>query len=323
MTRRATVAASSVVTVGLVLSGGALAQAGTPATDRATRPQAEHAAFPAGFPLPGGWRPEGIAIGPGPFAYIGSLADGSIFRVDLRTGQGAVVSQGLGADRPSTGLKTDQRGRIFVSGAGGGDARVIDSRTGKILAQYQLVTGQESFINDVVLTPSAAWFTDSRDAALYKVAFGRHGALPAEAERLALTGDLVIGEGNNANGIARTPDGKGLLIVQSNTGGLYRVDPSTGVTRAVDLGGETLANGDGLLLQGNTLYAVQNRDNAVAVVRLDHAGTSGRVVRRITDPGFDVPTTMAAFHGRLYLPNARFTTAPTPTTPYNVVSIKP
>jgi sugar lactone lactonase YvrE len=320
MTRRVTVAATSVVTVGLVLSGGVPAQAGMPATGRVSQHHAEQAFFPATFPLPNGWRPEGIAIGPGPFAYIGSLADGSIYRADLRTGQGGVVSQGPGT--PSVGLKTDRSGRLFVAGGAAGDGRVVDTRTGKVLAEYQFVDGT-AFINDVVLTQGAAWFTDSLDSALYKVPLGRKGALPAEAERLALTGDLVIGEGNNANGIAPTADGKGLLIIQSNTGLLFHVDPSTGVTQAVDLGGETLVNGDGLLLQGRTLYVVQNRDNTVAVLRMNAAGTSARVVRRITDPGFDVPTTVAAFHDRLYLPNARFTTTPTPTTPYNVVSIKP
>lgn len=318
-----TVVATPFVAAGLVLSGGALAQAGMPAAGQASQSQAAHVAFPTSFSLPDGWRPEGIAIGPGPVAYVGSLADGSIYRADLRTGQGGVVSQGLGPDKPSTGLKTDGRGRLFVSGAGGGDARVIDTRTGKVLADYQLVTGKASFINDVVLTRGAAWFTDSLDSALYKVELGRHGELPATAERLALTGDLVIGPGNNANGIAPTPDGKGLLVVQSNTGGLFRVDPSSGVTRAVELGGETLANGDGLLLQGRTLYAVQNQGNTVAVLAMNATGTSARVVRRITDPRFDVPTTMAAFHGRLYLPNARFTTTPTPTTTYNVVAISP
>lgn len=320
MTRPVTVAATSVVTVGLVLAGGVPVQAGTPAAGHVNRHRAEQAFFPATFPLPDGWRPEGIAIGPGPFAYVGSLADGSIYRADLRTGQGGVISQGPGT--PSVGLKTDWKGRLFVAGGSAGDARVVDTRSGKVLAEYQFVTGT-SFINDVVLAGGAAWFTNSLEAALYKVPLGRHGALPDEAQRLALTGDLQIGEGNNANGIAPTPDGRALLIVQSNTGGLFRADPSTGVTQAVDLGGETLENGDGLLLEGRTLYVVQNRLNTVAVLKMNSSGTSARVVERITSEGFDVPTTVAAFHGRLYLPNARFTTTPTPTTTYNVVSIKP
>jgi sugar lactone lactonase YvrE len=275
--------------------------------------------LPTSFPLPNGFQPEGIAIGPGPFAFFGSRADGSIYRADLRTGQGSVFSQGPGT--PSLGMKTDRQGRLFVAGGTGGDARVVDGRTGKVLASYRLATG-ESFVNDVVLTSGGAWLTDSRNPFLYRLRLGRGGSLPDSATSLPLTGDLVFGEGNNTNGISRTPDGKALLVVQSNTGGLFRVDPKTGVTKAVELGGENLANGDGLLLDGRTLYVVQNRLNVVAVLRVDRSGTSARVIERRSDPGFDVPTTMAAFGNRLYLPNARFTTPPDPTTPYNVVSIR-
>jgi sugar lactone lactonase YvrE len=275
------------------------------------------AAFPTSFPLPDGWQPEGIAIGPGPVAYFGSRVDGSIFRADLRTGEGEVFSQGPGT--PSTGLKTDGRGRLFVSGASGGDARVVDLRTGEIIKSYQLTTNT-SFVNDVILALGAAWFTDSTNPVIYKLPL-RHGRLPDAAVTIPFSGDIVYAEGNNANGITGTPDGRALLTVQSNKGLLFRVDPATGATRQVDLGGETVVNGDGLLLIGRTLYVVQNRDNTVTVVRLNARGTAGTVVRRVTDPRFDVPTTVAAFGNRLYLPNARFTTTPTPTTPYSVNAI--
>lgn len=43
--------------------------------------------------LPNGFRPEGIAIGADQQADFGSLADGDIYRADLRTGQGRVISQ--------------------------------------------------------------------------------------------------------------------------------------------------------------------------------------------------------------------------------------
>lgn len=273
--------------------------------------------FPSTIALPAGWQPEGIAIGPGPVAYLGSRADGSIYRANLLTGRGKVVSQGPGT--PSTGLKTDSHGRLFVSGANAGDARVIDTRSGKLLRSYQLATGA-SFINDVVLTPTAAWFTDSINPVLYKLSL-RGGKLPARAETVPITGDLVYQEGFNVNGITRSPDGKGLLVVQSNTGLLFRVSTS-GVARQVAVG-ETLLNGDGMLLRGHTLYVVQNQDNTVAVLRTDHSGLRARVVDRLTDERFDVPTTVAAFGGRLYLPNARFNTPPTPTTPYQVVAIRP
>ena len=109
--------------------------------------------------------------------------------------------------------------------------------------------------------------------------------------------------------------------MQSSTGTLYRVDPVTGDARRVDLGGTPLTNGDGLLVQGRTLYAVQNQLNKVAVVRLDRAGRTGSLVGTITSSSFDVPTTVARHGSSLYLPNARFTTPPTPATTYSATRV--
>jgi sugar lactone lactonase YvrE len=278
--------------------------------------------FPTQFALPDGFPPEGIAIGPGPFAYLGNRVTGAIFRADLRTGRGKVINPGPGTQ--SLGMKTDARGRLFVSGGNAGDARVVDTRTGAVLASYKLATATPTFVNDVILTRDAAWFTDSANPVLYKLPLGRHGALPAPdaVVRLPLTGDLVYTTGTNANGIVTTPDGRGLIVVQSNTGKLFRVDPRTGATRLVDLGTGSVPNGDGLLRVGRTLYVVQNRLNVIAVLRLDRAGTSATVRTRLTDPRFDVPTTVAKFDGRLYLPNARFSTPVTPTTTYTVNAVR-
>ncbi|MGH3469107.1 MAG: SMP-30/gluconolactonase/LRE family protein [Thermocrispum sp.] len=273
---------------------------------------AAHRGFPATIGLPDGFQPEGIAIGKRPVAYLGSLADGSIYRADLRNGRGKIISRGPGT--PSVGLKVDHRGKVYVAGGPAGNARVVDTRTGRVLATHQLASG-ESFVNDVVLTPRGAWFTDSVNPVLYLVP--RNGS----PRSVPLTGDLVYQEGFNVNGIARTPDGKGLLVVQTNTGKLFRVEPRTGFTHEVDVNA-TLTNGDGLLLRGRTLYVVQNRDNVVTVLRLDRAGDRARVVDRITDPRFDVPTTVARFGDRLYLPNARFGTPPEPTTKYQVVAVR-
>ncbi|HKE75623.1 MAG TPA: hypothetical protein VKB57_18525 [Acidimicrobiales bacterium] len=279
------------------------------------------AVFPTTIDLPDGFGPEGIAIGGAPFAYFGSTVDGDIFRANLVTGRGRTISEGPGT--PSVGLKIDHRGRLFVSGGPQGGARVVSARTGDVLASYTLASGN-TFINDVVLTPDAAWFTDSFNPVLYKLPLGRRGALPAQAqvETLPLTGDVVFGAGFNVNGISRTPDGTGLLVVQTNTGKLFRVDPATGVTTTVDLGGDSVPNGDGILLSGRTLYVVQNVDNQVAVIRLDRTGLHGTVVDRLTDPRFDTPTTVARFGPRLYLPNARFSVETTPTTTYTAVAIR-
>src|SRR5262245_38619752 len=74
----------------IVLLAAALVASLVPATADA------HTVFPRRFDLPPGFQPEGIAIGGGPTAWFGSRVDGDIYRVDLRTGRGKVVSQGPG-----------------------------------------------------------------------------------------------------------------------------------------------------------------------------------------------------------------------------------
>jgi sugar lactone lactonase YvrE len=167
------------------------------------------------------------------------------------------------------------------------------------------------------------YVTDSNDDVLYRIPLGPGGALPAPdaASALPLGGEYRQVAGFNANGIEASPDGRTLLVVNSATGILYRVDAQTGVAAAVSLGGATLTAGDGLLLVGRTLYVVRNRLNRVAVVRLGPDYATGVVEREITSPAFDVPTTVAAFGGSLYAVNGRFTTPSTPTTPYAVVRV--
>ncbi|MDH2415993.1 superoxide dismutase [Nocardioides sp. CER19] len=286
-------------------------------------PQPRHdrhagATFPDHLDLPDGFQPEGITIGRGPTAWLGSLVDGDVYRLDLRTGTGAVVSQGPGT--PSVGLKIDRRGRLFVAGGPTGSGRVVDSRTGAVEATYQFTTAS-SFVNDVLLTRRVAWFTDSDQPQLYGVRLGRHGRPAAHAFTLPLGGDWVQGAGLGANGITDTPNGRALLVVHTTSGLLYRVSPRTGVATVVDLHGASVTDGDGLLRIGRTLYVVRNFDNEVDVVHLDRSGRSGRVVRTLTSPDFDVPTTVAAFGRSLYLPNARFSTTPDATTPYWVTRI--
>ncbi|TWP51803.1 superoxide dismutase [Lentzea tibetensis] len=305
MQRRIGVLVAAVL--GLTLAGAAPVTAAETAAETAGKPK-----FPTEITLPAGWQPEGIAIS-GRTAYFGSRVDGSIYAADLRTGRGEVFVKGTVAN--SLGMKVDSRGRLWVSGGPSGQGRVYDTRSGKLLASYQFATA-DTFVNDVIVTHRGAWFTDSRKAVLYQVPLN----LPKEHRTLALTGELVVTPGaTNLNGIETTVDGRALFAVQSNTGLLFRVDPATGATKAVNLGGEVLTNGDGLLRIGHNLYVVQNRLNTVAKYRLTNSG--GTLVSKTTDPRFDVPTTVAAFGDRLYLPNARFSTPPTPTTPYNAVAI--
>jgi sugar lactone lactonase YvrE len=125
----------------------------------------------------------------------------------------------------------------------------------------------------------------------------------------------------NANGIEAAANGKTLIVVNSNRGELYRVDPQTGVASLIDLGGASLTAGDGLALQGRTLYVVRNQLNQIAVVNLAPDLASGSVTGTITSADFRVPTTVAVFGNSLYAVNARFDTPPMPDTDYDVVRV--
>jgi sugar lactone lactonase YvrE len=280
--------------------------------------------FPKTIALPTGFQPEGIAIH-GKTFYVGSIPTGAIFSGDLRTGSGQTLVQPV-AGRSSIGVEFDRRNdRLFVAGGGTGKGFVYDADDGSLIKEYQLTTLTPRFINDVVVTRGGAFFTDSNNKQLIRVSIGKDGALGAAAEAIPLSGDLVMAAGNNANGIDATRDGKWLVIVQTNVGKLFRVNPRTGVTREIDLGGGNVVNGDGILLEGRTLYVVENRSNQIAVVKLSHRLLKGKIKRLITDPLFDVPTTIDDVGDLLYAVNARFgTTGPTPPAQaaYNLVQVE-
>ncbi|MEU9175200.1 superoxide dismutase [Streptomyces sp. NPDC048420] len=306
--RRTFLGGTALATVGLATAGVGTASAET-GTAKAT--------WPTEFPLPDGWLPEGITIGKAPYAYMGSRANGGIYRTDLRTGEGKVLHAGA-TGLASIGLKLDSDGLLYVSGGAGGTAKIIDSRTGRLLTTHQLTQNTAPFINDVVLHKDRAWFTDSRDAVLYGVPRGRSGAVHA----LPLGGEWAQQPAgvNSANGLVATPDGRGLIVV--NAGRLYNVNLNTGHATKIELsGGENVTNGDGLVRIGRTLYVVQNRLNLISVWDLDAKAATATLRSTITDPRFDVPTTAARYGNRLYLVNARFTSPQTPETTFTGVAV--
>lgn len=281
-------------------------------------PAGAKASYPGIIDLPGGFFPEGVARGYGTTIYTGSLVDGAIWKGDVRTGQGEVFIEGE-AGKLAVGMDFDRRsGYLFVSGGAGGNAYVYDGRTGDPVAELTLGAG---FINDVIVTRTAAYFTNSFTPEIYSVPLGRSGKLAGDPVTIPLGGEFGFVPGAfNANGIEATANGRTLVVVNSALGTIYTVDPHTGTAKAIDLGG-AVVNGDGLVLTGRTLYAVEGGKNQVTEIRLASNLRSGRVVDAITDPAFDVPTTAALYGSRLYVVNAKFGTDPLPTTPYEIVAV--
>jgi sugar lactone lactonase YvrE len=272
--------------------------------------------FPDQIALPNAFQPEGIAIGRGTNVYVGSIPTGQVWHGNLRTGRGDILVPDRG--RQATGIDLDQRNRLFVAGGPSGGGFVYSARNGADIAQYSFAPSG-SFVNDVVVTRNAAWFTDSFRQVVYKVPIGQNGRLGA-AREIPLTGDIVYEANFNANGIDATPNGRTLIIVQSNTGKLFKSN-RRGVTDEIELQGGPVTAGDGILLDGRTLYVVRNNMNLIAVIRLSRNLSSGRVVRTITHPQFDIPTTIDELGSSLYAVNARFTTPPAPDVEYWITRV--
>lgn len=277
-----------------------------------TPTNAAQRSFPSSVPLPDGFYPEGIAIGAGKDFYVGSLLDGAIYKGDLRSGEGMVIVPGA-EGRVVAGLSFDARsGLLWAAGLerGAGAVFAVDGRTGGVVAQLA-VPGV--FLNDLVVTRTAIYITDSLNDVLWVIPLDNRGRPAGPARAVPLTGDFTfVTDGElpiNLNGIVATPNGKSLLAVHSTLGLLYRINPATGETTEIDLGGDVVPSGDGLLLHGRTLYVVQNFLNQVAVVELDPGLTRGEITRVITSDLFRVPTTVARFGSSLYLVNARFDVA--------------
>lgn len=270
--------------------------------------------LPSRIDLPDGFQPEGITSAFNSRLYVGSLANGAIWRGSARTGEGRILVDGV-EGRQAVGLHIDWRARLWVAGGNNHTVRVYNALTGRLLQTYTFAT--DGFINDLVITRKAVYATDSNHQQLAVVPLGLFGRLPetSAATLLPLTGDLSYSDGFNANGIVAKNGW--LILVQGNEGLLFRVDPKTGATKTIDTGGYPLTNGDGLALKNGNLYVVRNQLNRAAVLNLGTDLLSAALVGEITSPGnLDVPTTATFALRSLWVVNARFGTTPTPTTDY-------
>lgn len=271
--------------------------------------------FPPQLSLPDGWQPEGITAGRGSSVFVGSLADGAIWRADVRTGEGDVLAAGTSGN-VAVGIDYERRAdRLWVAGGPTGEVRVYDATTGELLETYGFPGS--GFLNDLVVTRDAVYVTDSGAPELRVVPLGAGATLPdpSAAFSLPLTGDFSFVPGEfNANGIVAARGW--LLVVMSFSGELLRVAPDSGEATVVDLAGASVASGDGMELRGSTLYVVRNFLNQVAVFRVGARLASAELEGVLTSADLDIPTTAAFQAGRLWAVNARFTTPPAPDTQY-------
>jgi sugar lactone lactonase YvrE len=292
-----------------------MAAVGGPMSSAAARPARDR------IVLPGATSAEGIAIGSGSTFYAGDLFAGDIYRGDLQRGTASLFINAP-PGRMAVGMAVDQRhGLLVVAGGFTGQAYLYDIATGATVAVYQLGDPTAgTVINDVTVTRSGAWFTDSTATRLSHVPISPAG-VPGPAETLPLSGPAAALTGPfNLNGIAATPNGSTLIVAHTANAALYAVDPTTGASAQIT--GVSVPNVDGIVLGAGRLWAVQGFNNQISVIDPGPDLTSGVLTKVITSDLFQVPSTAVRHGHRLAVVNAKFDTGIPPTADtYEVVIV--
>lgn len=262
-----------------------------------------------------GVHPEGIAIHHDGTMYVSSVGTGRLYRGDVSEGAMAPFdAEEVAARGVSTGVHTSHDGRIWS--VGGAELTVHD-RDGGLVASRTAEGGplSPSYLNDLVLTPTAVYATDWFNPVIYRAEI--RGTQVGELEpwldiRSAAPG--FPAQYWYLNGIVADPSGETLLVAANGPEATWRVDTRTRSVEQVDLGGQSFGP-DGMVVNGDTLYAVLNYGAPTGIYIVDLApdwrsGTIRQVVREDANgKPFDVPTTLAVFRCRMYVVNSQLNEA--------------
>lgn len=267
--------------------------------------------------------PEGVSYDPatGNF-YVGSTTDGTLYVGNINGANEMVVFSEGGADgrTAAIGTKVDDDGLLWVAGGGTGQVFVYDTADGSHVATFTTPAADATFINDLAITESGVYFTDSFRPILWRAS----GVEGGEAEAwLDFTGSvLTYVDGFNLNGIVPTADGNDLIVVHSGQGALYRINIETQEVSAIDTGDAALTAGDGLALVGSTLYVTRNSFGEIVPVALSDDLSTGSAGTPITSDLFIYPTTIAYTGSSFLVANSQFNNRQSsPELPFTIAEI--
>ena len=279
--------------------------------------QTSRVIWPDLIPIPAGFEAEGIEMGKNHDFFVATLSwsgnltnAGAIYKGNLLTGEGQVLVPPTG--KALVGLSYDARTDYLYAATGLSNPRrevgvkVYAATSGRLLGE--IIFGDDMVINDVLVTDTAVYCTDSISTTLYKLPLENDGKVfSSTVEKIEMTG-FEMAEGTNANGLVGDFDGKILVIINLATGVLYLVDTDSGAASPVNVQGDEqlFANGDGLYMDDRTLYIMQNFKEKIAVVELSEDLTQGTFVKNLVSDDFSIPTTITGFGNAIYAINTHF-----------------
>ena len=265
-----------------------------------------------------GNNPEGVAWDPSTQSFfVGTVGTGTIYRATLRdaTLRPFITPDPAAPADSAVGMKVS-RGRLFVAGGTTGSIYVYDVTTRALLARFE--TGPGGFLNDLVVTAQGDVFvTDSFRPVLWHLTPAMVEAGSGAPGSINVAPEIVYTPGQfNLNGIVDRRGGQELIVVNSFSRSLFRIDldrdnPAARTITKIDA--PELA-GDGLLIDQNLLLVVTGNPAAVTALSLAGNDLRASVAQVLTDPTLRGPSTIARAQNLYLVVNADFATNAQPYT---------
>jgi sugar lactone lactonase YvrE len=267
-------------------------------------------------PDPAG-NPEGIAYQPRTRSFFVSItADGAIYRGTLHSDTVAPFIAGA-SGKAAVGIKV-RGNRLYVAGGPTGTITVYNLSTRQTIATFQ--TGAGGFLNDLVVTGNGdAWVTDSFRPTLWHVTDRqvRAGGGTPQAIDVSAAFGTTPGE-FHANGIVARSSHR-LVVVDTTTGTLYRIDVRHGKATIHAITGVTVPGGDGMIFDRGRLVVVQASPSPhLSFVKLTRSARQGSLRVTRTSSNLVGPSTIARARKLYLVVNADFATS---TKPFTVAGV--
>ena len=251
--------------------------------------------------------------------YVSSLHYGKIGKVDWKGNYTTFIE-----DKEiisAIGILADEKRNLLYVAISDPGVSVKTAAAMKIakLGVFDLTTGKKKFItnldsfgsiknlfaNDIAVDKSGTiYVTNSATPVIHKVSQDGLGSV-------FVSSDLWNKEGFILNGIVCNQEKNYLIVAQSNTGELYKVDIKTKkITKVIT---EPILGADGMVLHKNELIVISNSSKKIIkLTSTDNWATAkneGEVISEMT-----FPTTGTRVNGKYYILNAKLNEIFTPNT---------